>query len=77
MEINEFIANFADQFDDTPAESFTPETVFHDLDEYSSIIALSIIAMVDEEYGVALSGNEMKAAITIQDLFNTVEAKLA
>ena len=77
MEINEFIANFADQFDDTPVESFTPETVFHELDEYSSIIALSIIAMIDEEYGVALTGNEMKAAVTIQDLFNTVQAKLA
>ena len=77
MEINEFIINFADQFDDTPIESLTPETAFHELDEYSSIIALSIIAMVDEEYGVALTGNEMKAAITIQDLFNTVEAKLA
>ena len=77
MEIAEFIQNFADQFDDTPVERFTAETVFHDLDEYSSIIALSIIAMVDEEYGVALSGNEMKAAVTIQDLFNTVQAKLA
>ena len=77
MEINEFINNFADQFDDTPVESLSPETVFHELDEYSSIIALSIIAMVDEEYGVALSGNEMKSAVTIQDLFNTVQSKLA
>ena len=77
MEITEFIQNFSEQFDDTPAENFNAETVFHDLDEYSSIIALSIIAMVDEEYGVALSGNEMKAAVTIQDLFNTVQAKLA
>jgi acyl carrier protein len=76
MEIKEFIQNFADQFDDTPMESLTPETVFHDLDEYSSIIALSIIAMIDEEYGVALTGNEMKAAITIQNLFNTVKAKV-
>ena len=77
MDIKEFIQNFADQFDDTPAESFSPETVFHELDEYSSIIALSIIAMVDEEYGVALSGNEMKSAVTIEDLFNTVKSKIA
>lgn len=77
MEINEFIQNIADQFDDTPVEAFTPETVFHDLDEYSSIIALSIIAVIDEEYGVALTGNEMKAAVTLQDLYNTVQAKLA
>ena len=77
MEINEFINNFADQFDDTPVETLSPETVFHELDEYSSIIALSIIAMVDEEYGVALTGNEMKSAATIQALFNMVQSKLA
>ena len=77
MEMNEFIEYFADQFDDTPVDTLTPETVFHDLDEYSSIVALSIIAMIDEEYGVTLTGNEMKAAVTIQDLFNTVQAKLA
>ena len=76
MEINEFINYFAEQFDDTPAESLTPETVFHELDEYSSIVALSIISMIDEEYGVALTGNEMKSAVTIQDLFDTVKSKL-
>ena len=77
MEMKEFIEYFADQFDDTPVDTLTPETVFHELDEYSSIVALSIIAMIDEEYGVTLTGNEMKAAVTIQDLFNTVQAKLA
>lgn len=77
MEIKEFIANFADQFDETDASVFTPETVFHELEEYSSIIALSIIAMIDEEYGVTLKGADMSAAVTIQDLFNTVQAKQA
>ncbi len=77
MEINSFIENFAEQFEETDAAVFTPETIFHELDEYSSIIALSIIAMIDEEYGVALTGNEMKSAVTIQDLFNTVQAKVA
>ena len=50
MEIKEFVEKFAEQFDDTPAEQFAPDTKFHELDEWSSIIALSIIAMVDEEY---------------------------
>lgn len=77
MEINEFINNFADQFDDTTVDDLSPETVFHELDDYSSIVALSIIAMIDEEYGVALTGNEMKAAVTIQDLFNSVQARIA
>lgn len=76
MELNEFIQNFAEQFDDTPANEFTKDTVFHELDEYSSLIALSIISMVDEEYNVTLSGNEMKTAVTIEDLYNTVKANL-
>lgn len=75
MEIKDFVANFADQFDNTDISVFTPKTVFHELDEYSSLIALSIIAMVDEEYGVSLSGNEMHSAVTIQDLFNIVKSK--
>ena len=75
MEIREFVENFANQFDDTDASVFTPETVFHDLEEYSSLIALSIIAMVDEEYDVTLKGDDLRAAVTIEDLFNTVRAK--
>ncbi len=76
MEIKDFIENFAEQFDDTELSEFKPETVFHELDEYTSLIALSIIAMVDEEYGVTLNANDMSSAVTIEDLFNTVKSKL-
>lgn len=75
MELNEFIMNFADQFDETDASEITASTVFHDLDEYSSLIALSIIAMVDEEYDVALKGDDMRSAVTVEDLFNIVKSK--
>ena len=76
MEIKEFIEHFAEQFDDTELSEFKPETVFHDLDEYTSLIALSIILMIDEEYCVSIDANEMSAAVTIEDLFNTVKSKL-
>lgn len=76
MEINDFIQHFAEQFDDTDVSVFKPETVFHDLDEYSSLIALAIILMIDEEYGVNIIAEEMSAAVTIEDLFNTVKSKL-
>ena len=75
MEINEFIANFADQFDDTPVEDLKPETAFHDLDEYSSIIALSVIAMADEEYEVMLKGDDIRNSNTVEDLFNLVKSR--
>ena len=75
MELNEFIENIANLFDETDANAFTAETRFHELKEWSSIIALSIIAMVDEEYDVMLKGDDIRAAVTIEDLFNTVRSK--
>lgn len=75
MELNEFIANFADQFDETDASEITATTAFHDIEEYSSLIALSIIAMVDEEYDVTLKGDDMRTAVTVEDLFNIVKSK--
>lgn len=71
-----FVAQFADQFFNTDISVFKPETKFRNLDEWSSLMALSVIAMVDEEYGIALQGNDMKAAVTIEDLFNIVKSKL-
>ena len=75
MEIKEFIQNFADQLDDTDAEVLTPETEFRQLDDWSSLAALSIIAMVDDEYDVIIKGNDILKSDTIQDLFAIVEKK--
>ena len=75
MEIKEFIEHFAEQFDDTDASEFKTETIFKDLDEWSSLIALSVIAMVDEEYEVTLKGEDIRNSNTIEDLFNLVKSK--
>lgn len=75
MELKDFIANFAEQFDDTDASEFKAETVFKELDEWSSLIALSVIAMVDEEYDVTIKGDDIRNSNTIEDLFNAVKAK--
>ena len=76
MEINDFIEKFAEQFDDTDLSEFTPETIYKDLDEWSSLMALSIIAMVDEEFEVSIKGNDINNASTIEDLFNIVKSKI-
>ena len=76
MELKDFIENFAAQFDDTDASEFKGETKFRELDEWSSLIALSVIAMVDEEYEVTLKGDDMRAANTIEELYQIVKGKL-
>ena len=56
MDLNEFVKAFAAEFEITPAESFTQETVYKELDEWDSLIVLSIIALVDDEFNVKISG---------------------
>lgn len=77
MEIKEFIEKFADIFDDTDVTTLTPETKFRELGEWSSLTALGVIAMADEEFDVELSGNELRTANTIQDLFNLIKGKVS
>ena len=73
MELKNFIDNFAAQFEETEASTFSAQTKFKELKEWSSLIALSIIAMVDEEYNVTIKGNEIRNSETIEDLFNVVK----
>ena len=75
MGIKDFIKNFADQFDDTDAAEIKAETVFRDLDEWSSMIGLALLNMCDNEYDVTLTFDELKQAVTVQDLFNIVSSK--
>lgn len=76
MEIKEFIENFADIFDDTDTSTFTPQTKFRELDEWTSMLALSTMAMVSDEYDVELTAEEMRGANTIEDLFNVTKSHL-
>ncbi|MBQ9577662.1 MAG: acyl carrier protein [Muribaculaceae bacterium] len=75
MNIQEFIENFAAQLDETEPDTIKADTRFKELDEWSSLTALSIIAMVDDEYDVIIKGNDILKSDTIQDLFDIVEKK--
>jgi acyl carrier protein len=76
MEINTFIENFAAQFDDTDTSDFKLETRFREIDEWSSLTALSVIAMVDEEYDVKLRGEDIRNSHSINDLFLIVNSRM-
>lgn len=76
MDKEQFIQNFADILDDTEASTLTLDTVFRDIDEWSSLTALSLIAMCVDEYGVTLKGDDVEACTTIGDICRRVEKKL-
>lgn len=76
MEINEFIRNFAVQFDETDASEITKVTRFRELDEWSSLNALAVLNMIRKNYDVILKLDEMKTADTVQELYDLVNSKL-
>lgn len=73
--MEKFIELFANLFDETDINVFTPQTKFKELEEWSSLIALSVILMVDEEYGITIEEKDIENVGTIEELFNTIESK--
>ena len=75
MELEKFVKGFANQLDETDPETVTASTVYKDLDEWSSLIAFAVIAMVKVEYDKTVTGAELRHCNTVEDLFNLVASK--
>jgi acyl carrier protein len=75
MDRNVFLADFANQFDDTDASEIQMGTKFHDLEEWGSLIGMSIIAMARTQYGKTITGKEIRECVTVEDLFNLIKSK--
>ncbi len=75
MDIKDFIDNFSQLFEDTDPSEFKEDTEFQELDDWSSVAALSIMAMVLDIYQISLRADEIRKAKTIQDLYDLVKSK--
>jgi acyl carrier protein len=49
-------------------EEIRPDTDLNSLDNYDSLSALTIIALVDEEFNMTLTGNQLKSITTVKSL---------
>ena len=75
MKLEEFVNSFADQFEVTERDEISAQTEFKMLDEWDSMIGLSVIGMVFNTYKVKISGEDINNAVTIVDLFELVQSK--
>jgi len=75
MEIKEFIKQLEEEFEEIEKGSLNPQTNFRSIDEWSSMHALIIIALVDVEYDVTVGGEDLVKMETIQDLFDFIKNK--
>ena len=73
--MNDFVNLFCDLLDDTDKSLISGITRFKELDEWSSIVALSLIASVDENYGIALGTEDIQNADTLEDLYSVIKTK--
>ena len=74
MDIKEFIEKFAEAIEVENVNELRAETEFHELDEWSSLSVMLLIAFFDEEFDKQVGDKEIRSAVTIQDLFNIATA---
>jgi len=74
MNLDDFISGFAEQFEDTDSSEITAETKFQELDEWSSILVLSVIALVKTQYNKSITGKQIRSCNTVKELFDLVSS---
>lgn len=74
--LDEFVAKLEAEFEELETGTLTPETNYRNLDSWSSMHALIIIAFVDAEFDVLLKPDQLRNAETVADLYNTVKSQL-
>lgn len=70
MKLQEFIEKFAEAIEIEEVENLSGETVFRDLDEWSSLSVMLLIAFYDEEFEKEIGDVAIKECTTIEDLYN-------
>lgn len=71
----EFLEKFQNMFEDTDVSTISTGTAFRDIEEWDSMMALTLIAMADDEYDVKLTGDDIRSSATVEDLFDKISAK--
>ena len=75
MDFKDFIEKFADQFEEIDISTLNEDTEYKNLPGWSSLIALMVIAMVDEEYNVKINGNDIRGTKTLKELFDLIRSR--
>ena len=74
MEIKEFIEKFAEAIEVENVEELTAETEVKELDEWSSLSVMLLIAFFDEEFEKQIGDKDVRSCTTLQDLYNLANA---
>jgi len=73
--IESFIENFNTAVDFQDPVELKPDTALGDLPEWDWLAALAVIVMFDLEYGVTITGNDLKGCASLQDVHKLLGGK--
>ena len=74
--LDEFTKNIELELDDIEPGTLTPDINYRDLEQWSSMYALIIIAYVDSEFNVTLTGDDLRSCNTVRDLYLLVKSRV-
>jgi acyl carrier protein len=76
ISLDEFKRKFSEVLEDDLILELEPQSEFKNLESWDSFSGMSIIAMVDEEFGVIIGSEEMARIVTLQELFDLISSKI-
>lgn len=68
-----FLLQVASLFEDTPLETIKMDSKFKELEDWDSLVALSMIALFDSEFNIKISGETIREISTIQELYDLTQ----
>lgn len=75
MEIEEFLVKFEGCLDGIKPGLILPETQFRNLEVWDSLAALTLLAMVDADYEIAISASELRSCDKVHEIFDLIKQK--
>ena len=76
MTLDEFVNNLEQELEDIEPGTLTPDVNYRDIETWSSMYALIIIAYVDLEFDVTLTGDDLRNCNTVKDLYTLIKSKI-
>lgn len=73
MNIDALINKIREELDDLDLSHLEPDTVLRDIEGWSSLYGLILMALVSTEYNVELSGQQIQGIRTVRDLYDAIQ----
>lgn len=75
MNLDEFLKNFIDQFEDSDQDKITVESKFKELNTWDSLTMMMVIGCIKTEYDIDITATEINNCDSVEDVFNFLLTK--